>query len=248
MLIWKGVGDLLAEADLLLVSKLPVPGRVKTRLSVEIGAEAAAAVAAALLGDQLESLGSAGDFRILCGDGADSRLFSRWLCDDSIEPLGWQYRDQGTGDLGARLSRCCLDSFERGRAAVALLGADAPRYPADQIEQALSRAVSGVATLGPAGDGGYGLLALPKSVQSHLRSIFPATGWGTGEVAARVRGELQRMGVPLQLLSLRNDIDDGQDLIDLWKELQLNRQLAARLSRTAHQLRILRKEGWRGPP
>ena len=42
---------MLPEADLLLVSKLPVPGRVKTRLSVEIGVEAAAAVAAALLGE-----------------------------------------------------------------------------------------------------------------------------------------------------------------------------------------------------
>ncbi len=233
-------------SDLLLISKLPVPGRVKTRLAAAIGRESASEVAAALLGDLLQGCGSTGDSRVLCGDQPDSSGFSRWLSDGSIAPYGWEYRHQGDGDLGARLAHCCALSFEQGRTAVALLGADAPRYSPQQIQTALDFAGLGTATIGPAGDGGYGLLVIPRVVERRLRVLFPRRGWGGTAVAENAADRLQELGVPVQSLPVRDDIDDEGDLVGLWRELQRNRQLATRLSRTFQQLRILRKEGWRG--
>lgn len=233
-------------SDLLLVSKLPVPGRVKTRLAATIGSESASEVAAALLGDQLQGCGLIGDTRVLCGDQPDSSSFSRWLSDGSIAPYRWEYRHQGDGDLGTRLVHCCALSFGQGRTAVALLGADAPRYSPQQIETALHRAAAGSATIGPAGDGGYGLLVIPRVVERHLRALFPRQGWGGPAVAENATNRLQELGVPVQSLPVRDDIDVESDLVGLWRELQRNRHLATRLSRTFQQLRNLRKEGWRG--
>ncbi|MGE4618721.1 MAG: DUF2064 domain-containing protein, partial [Planctomycetota bacterium] len=162
------MGNLTPVGDLLLISKLPVPRLAKTRLAEEIGFESAAAVAAALLGDLLESFGSAGQRRFLCGDqpqpGAYSQVLASFQSSDLglLEEYGWGYHDQGTGDLGARLRRCCEDSFRTGAGAVALLGADAPRYSAEQVDQALRHTRQGAATVGPCGDGGFGLPALPE--------------------------------------------------------------------------------------
>lgn len=246
MLVWKDFGELSHAADLLLVSKLPVPGRVKTRLADSIGPEAASMLAAAMLGDQLQGFGSVEGNRVLCGDQPDATSFSDWFLDPEIEPFGWNYRCQGEGDLGARLSRCCLTSFQEGRQAVVLVGADAPRYSTQQIEKALACAISGMATLGPAGDGGYGLIAIPERSGSQLRDLFPARGWGAEGVADRALDQLRKQEVPVQLLPVLDDIDDERDLTLLWQEMQQNGQMATRLWRTHQQLLILQKEGWSG--
>jgi hypothetical protein len=240
--------------DLLLISKLPVPRLAKTRLAEEIGFESAAAVAAALLGDLLESFGSVGEARFLCGDQPQPEAYSRVLASFDpadlglLDEYGWGYREQGSGDLGARLRRCCHYSFQQGSDAVALVGADAPRYDSEQIHQALRHARQGVATLGPCGDGGFGLLALPVIPEVDLKELFPPDGWGSSGVATRTCQLLERIGLPSLSLPILDDVDRGEDLRQLVADFNREPLLAARRQRTVRQLRILQKEGWSGTP
>lgn len=69
---------------------------------------------------------------------------------------------QGPGDLGARMARAFRG---RGRRAMAIIGSDVPELSVAAISDALKRLRGADAVLGPAGDGGYWLIALaPRRV------------------------------------------------------------------------------------
>ncbi|MFW5844686.1 MAG: hypothetical protein ACOCXJ_00505, partial [Planctomycetota bacterium] len=94
-------------ADLLAVvyTRLPQPGRAKTRLIPALGAEGAAELQRAMTGhclQQLRAAADAGHCRIrvdFAGDdpGPDARAMADWLGSDLA------YAPQAAGDLGARL-------------------------------------------------------------------------------------------------------------------------------------------------
>jgi len=68
--------------------------------------------------------------------------------------------------------------------------------------------------LGPAVDGGYYLIGMSRL----YGELFSGMEWGTKTVAAQTRQALVRLGVTFAELSILNDVDRPEDLVNLPRE------------------------------
>lgn len=122
---------------------------------------------------------------------------------------------QGPGDLGDRLARVIAAELGRGAAAVAVVGADHPTLPRDQVRRCLAEARAGRAGWIPTEDGGFAALAIARVVPG----LFARVPWSTSRVAGAVRGNARRLGVDLVECGTWYDVDTPEDLDRLAAEL-----------------------------
>lgn len=194
------------RSRLILLTRHPVPGRVKTRLIPALGAEGAAALQRRMT---CRVLRTALEVEARCGldleirfDGATDAAMSHWLGDDL------RYREQGAGDLGERMARAFEDSFREGSAATVLIGADCPGLTADLLATAFDRLTIHPVVLGPATDGGYYLVGLNRAVPE----MFQGIAWSTNTVLEDSLRKLEQVGIQPLLLDCLDDIDRPEDL------------------------------------
>ena len=142
--------------QLLLITKAPVPGRSKTRLSPPCSPEQAAAIASAAVGDTLDVVrGTPVLRRVVALDGAAGDL----------DLAGCVVVPQVEGDLGTRLAFAFADAMTApdGDLPTLLIGMDTPQLTPQLLSAALDRLVAGgpgTAVLGTAPDGGWWALGL----------------------------------------------------------------------------------------
>lgn len=177
---------------LAIFARAPVLGRVKTRLAMTIGAEAALAVYKQLLHATLVELGPG------CGNFAPEI----WL-EGNREALKGLVRRfpkvvQPAGDLGAKMGA----AFEAG--VTALVGCDIPDLTAGYVDAALVALADADLVLGPTEDGGYCLIAMTKP---HVE-VFAGVPWGTSEVLAATLHAARHLRV--RLLEELWDVDDAE--------------------------------------
>ncbi|MCH2065263.1 MAG: TIGR04282 family arsenosugar biosynthesis glycosyltransferase [Roseibacillus sp.] len=170
---------------LLLFLKEPLPGEVKTRLGHTLGAEQAAIVYRAMLRLLLIQLSGLEQCRLrFCyapDDAHDAIRF--WLLSEIMEVPEIQlnlehidFRPQGEGDLGARLTRAARQSFEEGYQKIAFIGSDCIEISSRWIQAAFAQLNDRHdAVIGPTPDGGYHLLAM----QRYLPTLFEEIPWST---------------------------------------------------------------------
>ncbi|OLT24586.1 hypothetical protein BJF79_44975 [Actinomadura sp. CNU-125] len=146
------------DADLLVIAKEPVPGRVKTRLTPAYTPAEAASLAAAALADTLAAVAAApAGRRTLVLDGSPGA----WL------PAGIEVIAQRGGGLDERLAHTFADA-DAGRPLV-LIGMDTPQVTPGLLAVE-ARALRGHgAVFGPAADGGFWLLGLRRPDARLLR-------------------------------------------------------------------------------
>ncbi|MCZ6710580.1 MAG: TIGR04282 family arsenosugar biosynthesis glycosyltransferase, partial [Gammaproteobacteria bacterium] len=109
-------------------------------------------------------------------------------------------------DLGARMSHAiqtCLD--ESGR--VLVVGTDCPDMTSGYVQQAVTALHNHDLVLGPAEDGGYGLIGLRKPAPS----LFENMRWGTDTVLQVTLDRALRIGLSYELLTTIWDVDDAVD-------------------------------------
>ncbi len=205
------------DGSLVIFSRFPRLGRVKTRLEPVLGKRGCLELHRALLLDTVERT------RFLCrrhylylGDSTArerARFAEAWRL-----PADLILRGQTGSDLGERLWEACRQvAAESKEKPVVFLGADSPTVPREYIRQALAQLARRPVVLGPAEDGGYYLIGL-----SHPRpELFSNLDWGTGKVLAETLQRLQ----PEQyaLLPTWFDVDDGDDLARLHAEIEADR-------------------------
>ncbi len=183
----------------MILSRDPVPGRVKTRLQPALGPEGAARLHAALTRLTVQTAVRSGLDVRLALDGLLEGGFAT-----EMRELGAQVQDQGPGDLGQRLRRACA---EPGR--VVCIGTDCPSLQAADLVGAAAR--PGVC-FGPAEDGGYWLVALDGGQEPLLSLLFDGIPWSTAQTLAVSRQRLAAQGIDAQLLPTRADLDTPADL------------------------------------
>jgi rSAM/selenodomain-associated transferase 1 len=179
-------------------ARAPVLGRIKTRLALTVGAEAALQIHSELLE------------RTLCVvtnvDGVDVEL---WL--DGAGQLaahGVPIHAQGEGDLGQRMLAVIADVNRRGRSAI-IVGSDCPVLDAGYVEAARDALMQGCdAVLGPVEDGGYILIGMSRPIPELMVDMT----WSTPTVYAETLARASALG--LNVVSLRTlwDIDNAADL------------------------------------
>jgi rSAM/selenodomain-associated transferase 1 len=190
-------------AQVLVMAKAPVPGRVKTRLGWEIGPQRAAELAAAALLDTVEACSAyspAGCYLAL--DGALRSAIDGLEIGSRLS--GWTVLAQGGAGLAERLA----NALASVPGPVVQIGMDTPQLvPAD-----LADVVAGLsehdAVLAPAEDGGWWALALrdPRRA-SALRTVEMSTPTTHRDTLAALR----RAGLSVGEGSTRRDVDTLAD-------------------------------------
>ncbi|CNG75946.1 glycosyltransferase [Mycobacterium tuberculosis] len=189
-------GSPAGPADLVVIAKEPVPGRVKTRLTTAYTPAEAAALAEASLRDTLTAAAAApAGRRVLALDGAPGP----WL------PGGFTVIAQRGAGLDERLA-AALDDAWTGRPLV-LIGMDTPQITPALLARAARRLERCEAVVGPAADGGFWLLGLRRPDPRLLRGV-PMSRPYTGVVLlARLRAARLRTG----FLPRLTDVDTPAD-------------------------------------
>lgn len=186
--------------DLLIIfTKNPRAGEVKTRLAAEIGNEPALAIYNYLVNHTVsvtKKLQMAKRVyyasEIEKNDVWENKIFSKHL-------------QQGK-DLGARMENAFREAFRDNYEKVVIIGTDLLEISQKDIEEAFNRLEENDVVVGPAKDGGYYLLGM-KSLHSN---VFRNKKWSTPAVLAETLQDLEKFNVGV--LETRNDIDDIGDI------------------------------------
>ena len=185
-------------AQVLVLAKTPIPGRVKTRLCPPCTPEQAARVAAAALADTLAAVtATPGVRRCLVVEG------------DHPAPPGWHRTAQRGTSLGERLAHAYADTRIAGAGSL-LIGMDTPQISAGLLTAAVSRLAQddADAVLGPAADGGWWALGLRDPAHGQALRDVPMSTSDTGRLT---RIALLARGLRIAELPVLRDVDTAAD-------------------------------------
>jgi rSAM/selenodomain-associated transferase 1 len=182
-----------------ILCKAPVLGKVKTRLIQEMGKRRA-------LDLYLQM------FERLMAELSASRFKTElWISPDKdhafFEPYALARFQQAGTDLGVRMSTALHDGLARHESVI-LVGTDLPLVNRSYIEQAVNALRDHDVIIGPAEDGGYGLVG----VKGEIPGMFSDIDWGTERVLSQTCARLNRDGLDFGLLPLIWDVDRPADL------------------------------------
>ena len=188
------------EKKLVLVfTRNPELGKVKTRLAATIGEKNALEVYVYLLTHTKNCISQVNATkRVLYSEAIT--LHDIW--DNTTFEKDIQ---QGT-DLGMRMQHAFEKGFEDGFNKIVIVGSDLPTLDSKDIEDAFLLLDTNEVVIGPAEDGGYYLLGL-KSIPN---GIFENKNWGTNSVLADTLTNLSH--IQTAFIKLKNDIDTMEDI------------------------------------
>jgi rSAM/selenodomain-associated transferase 1 len=185
---------------LVIMAKVPVAGRVKTRLAREIGVVRATMFYRHAMRGVIARLGFQPFWRTVLIVDPDSGAASRLL------PAGVVRRGQGRGDLGERMQRP-MRTLPPGP--VCLIGTDVPDIAVADVRRAFRLLGGADAVFGPAEDGGFWLVGLKRIP----RVIDPYRGrvpWSRTDTLERTLANLT--GHRVAFTARHHDIDSAAGL------------------------------------
>jgi rSAM/selenodomain-associated transferase 1 len=184
----------------------PVPGRVKTRLSCDLGNEAACDLYRAMVADSIANIRASVLPMCLFHDGLDAAgLPEEWVT--VAEDVIMQEGDA----LGERMTAAFESLFSAGRERVILIGSDIPGIDAGLLRSASAAMKEFDVVICPAFDGGYCLVAAHKG--SFNAALFQNIPWSTSGVLGATLDFCGRAGLTCTLLDPRQDIDTLDDVM-----------------------------------
>jgi uncharacterized protein len=142
-------------AQVLVIAKAPVPGRVKTRLTPPFSPAEAAALAEAALSDTLDAVrGTRVVRRVLALAGEPGG----WLRD------GFEVIAQRGAGLDERITAAMWDTYSDLPVPIVLIGMDTPQVTPGLLEDVAARLARAEAdaAFGAAEDGGFGMLGMRR--------------------------------------------------------------------------------------
>jgi len=184
---------------LVVFAKAPRLGRVKSRLSADIGAAGAWAFYRRTLFAVTRPLIADGRWQSWLAVTPDSSIHVNGMWPPNCSRIS-----QGPGGLGQRMGRV---AEVMGPGPVVIIGADIPDIRPRHIAEAFRELGRHDAVFGPAGDGGYWLAGLRR--RPVFTDIFQNVRWSTEHALTDTMANLK----PRQshaLLETLDDIDDGE--------------------------------------
>lgn len=188
-----------SKQALLIFTRNPELGKVKTRLAKTVGDESALNIYEFLIQHTIEATKDLKvdkyvfySEEIHKNDAWDSEIFKKKLQDGS--------------DLGERMHNAFVEIFNMGYAKTIIIGCDMFDWQKEDLEVAFDSLKNCDFVIGPATDGGYYLLGMkaPKEI------LFLNKEWGSASVLERTLKDLEDENY--FLLKDRNDIDYYEDL------------------------------------
>ena len=203
-------------AQLMVIAKEPVPGRVKTRLTPAYTPSEAAELAEAALADTLAAVASVSvTRRILALAGSPGR----WL------PPGFDVIAQRGGGLDERLAWALADALVTNPDPLVFIGMDTPQVTPGLLETVARPLAAGDAdaVFGPAEDGGFWLLGLRKPDPRLILGV-PMSADHTGRVQL---DRLRDAGLRVRQVPELLDVDTAGDAERVARQARGSRFAAA---------------------
>ena len=189
------------EALLIIFTRNPEPGKVKTRLAKDVGDITAFKIYNFLLEHTVSVTRNLAVRKEVYYSGAipqndiwEKEIFTKKL-------------QQGEG-LGKRMKDAFEEGFKNGYKNIIIIGSDLYDLQREDLEKAFQLLQEKDAVIGPATDGGYYLLGMNQL----FPEVFEDKEWGTSSVLEDTLKDLK--GKNIALLETRNDVDYYSDIKD----------------------------------
>ena len=185
--------------------KPPIPGDVKTRLIPTLGEQGACDLYTQMTRHLLD-----------CVKNLPAEL---WVTEPHpfFDQFDLPIHRQMGEDLGERMQTTLQSGLESAQRVV-LVGTDCPPINADYLTSAIEALATHDMVLGPAEDGGYGLVG----VQRQVPDIFSGIPWSTDKVLSETCHRLNTLRCRYALLPTIWDVDVPADLprFEAWRNQQ----------------------------
>ncbi len=193
------------QRTLIIFTRYPQPGLVKTRLIPVLGEVGAANLQHRMTAETLKKMRSLSQ-----DDELDIYVYFTGSSDRAMQELfgDFNYCDQSTGNLGARMLSAFGDLLGKGSTQVILIGCDCPDLTQDIIRQGFEQLNDLDLVLGKAADGGYYLIGLKQIIPQ----LFQEISWGSDLVLSQTVKIAEKLGLSIGYLSILHDIDRPEDL------------------------------------
>ena len=187
------------KRQLLVFTKNPQLGKVKTRLAKSIGEEKALFIFQKLIEKTAQTIGSISVHKSL--------YYSEFIENGDLwDTQVSEKKIQNGNTLGERMSNAFQDGFEKGFEQIVIIGTDLWDLESSDIDQAFKVLETNTAVIGPATDGGYYLLGLSQ----WMPEVFKNKIWGTASILNDTMDDFKER--KLALLKPKNDVDYYEDL------------------------------------
>jgi len=198
-------------ATVVLLTRFPRIGEVKTRIAEKLGDDYARDLHDRLARHTLRrllALQACGEAHIeVRTDAAFHGAVRDWL------GKGPGIRYQGEGDLGEKIANAFAGNFSARTSKVVVVGSDCPELESRHLREALTALDTHDVVLGPATDGGYYLVGLTRTAGSAaLRPLFADMPWGTSDVLVQTIHAAENTGLTVAVLAELADVDRPEDV------------------------------------
>ena len=184
---------------LIIFTKNPEKGKVKTRLAKTVGDDKALAIYKSLLNHTRQIALSVDSTRYL--------FYSQYIPpQDDWSPTDFKKLLQAEGDLGYKMTHA-FETVTQQHQRVVIIGSDCASLTTAIVETALEQLQHHDFVVGPAMDGGYYLLGM----RSFQPSIFEHIAWSTETVFERTMEKITALKGTCFLLPTLSDIDYEED-------------------------------------
>jgi len=200
---------------IIIMTKVPLAGAVKTRLHPVLSPEECAALAAAFLQDAFGKAQTVCSKTIIAISPFDELDKLKNILHS--EPL---FIEQNGADLGERMFNAFQFAFIGNSDAVVMIGTDSPTFPADYIEQAFENLKTADAVLGKTADGGFYLIGLRRV----KKEIFEGVEWSSPQTFEQTKRNITRLNFNLREIPVWYDVDEPEDLRLLFTEFQTDQR------------------------
>ena len=199
---------------LVIFTKAPIEGQVKTRLCPPLTPAQAAELARCFLIDTVERACTFPEVQVyIAFTPADSENVFRALLSFPV-----RYLPQRGDSLGKRELNIFLDLQQRGASRIVLIGSDIPTLPSAHIKEAFTLLEDSQydAVFNPTDDGGYCLIGMREPHSA----LFEGIAWSTSTVMAETLSQARKHSLYVELVPAWYDVDDHAGLSRLANELK----------------------------
>lgn len=199
----------MKKCRLILFTRFPEPGQVKTRLAPVLGDSGAANIHREMTEHTFNVCNSL--------PGVDQGLLEiRYTGGEKQQMQSWlgrslEYVPQVGDNLGERMSHAFAENFQQRKKRVVLIGTDSPQLSIVHLKLAFEALKKHDMVIGPSQDGGYYLLGLKR----WHNTLFETIDWGTDKVYDQTIQKAKELGWSVHDLETLKDVDLPEDLF-LW--------------------------------
>jgi len=211
------------DTAIIIFTKFPVEGKVKTRLAKSMGNKFAVSFYRVCAEHTFKELvkvkETSSELFLFCSEENEIKQVMKWAGKD------FNYNSQQGNDLGIKMYNAFDTVFKLGYKKVIIIGTDAPDVSMKIVQSAISVLDNYSVVIGPAKDGGYYLLGFKLK----LIDLFSEIEWSTNSVFVNTIEKLNNSKINYFVLDELTDIDTLEDLQNWLKHYKGN---------TAHPIKV----------